>query len=211
MAARGHGPICGHGKPVKVCDGTLNLTASPIPSLGSMVHFFEGAWSWLNIHAHAHRIRTLIVAQNDAMKNRRYFASVDQSSGNLTTHCSEAALYIAKYVGTSAKGILANAHGQNFDANIQINKLADSKSGFRKVTPAEAQALANVGVLVFATQHGAGHGHIASVRPVNVPNDSPIGRTGPLLANIGKFNGVARESKVFSAKHGAIVYFAHGD
>jgi hypothetical protein len=104
--------------------------------------------------------------------------------------------------------VFANAKGVPYDANTQINNLANPKNGYHVVTPAEAQALADKGEKTWATQLGAKHGHIASVRPEGVPGDQPRGRSGPILANVGLFNGVAHQSAVFTPAHGAIVYYA---
>jgi hypothetical protein len=139
------------------------------------------------------------------MANGKYQPTTD-SNGNLTTHCSEAACAIAKGTGTNLTGILYDAKGNNYDAITQINNLANS-SGYHVVTPEQGQALADKGVLVFGTQHGARHGHIASVRPEGV--DSNIrGRSGPILANVGIFNGVADQGAVMTPAHGAIIYYA---
>ena len=140
------------------------------------------------------------------MSNSQYAPTVGK--GGLVTHCSEAACSIAAATGVSTAGVLSNANGQNYDANSQINNLANAKNGWHAVTPDQAQALANQGVLVFATQHGAGHGHIASVRPEGVAGDQPRGRSGPILANVRIFSGVARQSAVFTPAHGAIIYYA---
>jgi hypothetical protein len=104
--------------------------------------------------------------------------------------------------------VLSDAGGNNYTANTQINNLANPENGFHEVTPEEAQTLANSGVVVLATQHGSRHGHIATVRPEGVPGDTPVGRHGPLLANVGPQNGVMHQSAVFTPAHGAIVYYA---
>jgi hypothetical protein len=103
---------------------------------------------------------------------------------------------------------LYDAKGNNYDANTQINNLANPANGFHVVTPEQAQALGDKGVLVFGTQHGTRHGHITTVRPEGIPGDNPRGRSGPILANIGIFNGVAHQSAVFTPVHGAIIYYA---
>jgi hypothetical protein len=125
-----------------------------------------------------------------------------------TTHCSEAACSIAQHTGVNTTGVLSDAQGHNYPANTQINNLANPKNGYHPVTPEQAQALANQGTTAFATQHGAHHGHIATVRPEGVPGDNPRGKSGPLLANVGLFNGVAHQSAVFNPAHGEIVYYA---
>jgi len=151
-------------------------------------------------------VNRLVKAQNAAMKNKKY--APDQPNAG-ETHCSEGACSIAKAVGADTTGVLADSKGQNYDANTQINNLADPKNGYRAVTADEAQGLADSGTLVFATQHGSEHGHIASVRPEGVPGDDPSGHSGAVLANVGESNGVMRASAVFTPAHGEVVYYAH--
>jgi RHS repeat-associated protein len=150
-------------------------------------------------------VQNLVDAQNGAMANGKYAPNTPTAG---TTHCSEAACSIAQRTGMNTTGILSDAKGHNYDANTQINNLANPKNGYHQVTPKEAQALANKGVVVFATQHGTHHGHIVTVRPEGVPGDHPRGRSGPLLANVGLFNGVAHQSAVFNPAHGVITYYA---
>jgi len=157
-------------------------------------------------HKAQQQTQGLVNAQNAAMANGNYEPTTD-SNGNVTTHCSEAACAIAKGIGTNLTGILYDSKGNNYDANTQINNLANSPN-YHVVTPDQAQALGDKGVLVFGTQHGARHGPIASVRPEGVPGDNPRGRSGPILANVGIFNGVAHQSAVMTPAHGAIIYYA---
>ena len=149
-------------------------------------------------------VQNLVDAQNAAMSNPGF--APNPVTG--TTHCNQAACSIDRATGGDPTGVFANANGVPYDANTQIHNLADSANGYHVVTPAEAQALADKGVRAWATQLGARHGHIASVRPEGVPGDHPRGRSGPILANVGLFNGVAHQSAVFTPAHGAIVYYA---
>lgn len=67
-----------------------------------------------------------------------------------------------------------------------VADLANSKN-WKEVTPEEAQALADEGKLVIV----AGPGHVATVRPRDVPGDSPPpSSTCPLINNIGRKVGV---------------------
>ena len=150
------------------------------------------------------QVQSLVDAQNAAMANGTYQPNTPTAG---TTHCSEAACAIAKGTGADLTGILYDSKGNKYDANTQINNLANSSS-YHVVTPDQAQVLGDKGVLVFGTQHGARHGHIASVRPEGIPGDNPKGRSGPILANVGLFNGVAHQSAVMTPAHGAIVYYA---
>jgi hypothetical protein len=147
-------------------------------------------------------VQSLIDAQNAAMADPQY------APAGGVTHCSEASLSIAVALGIPTSGVLCDAGGNNLLANAQIGNLANSMNGYQQVAPDDAQTLANQGVLVFATQSRDPHGHVVSVRPGNVPGDQPTGLTGPLLANVGIFVGVAHQSMVFTPLHGDILYYA---
>jgi hypothetical protein len=151
-------------------------------------------------------VQSLINAQNAVLANPKFAPDPVTK----TTHCSEASYSIARQVGMNTVGILGDAHGENFNANTQIQNLANPAHGYVAVDPAQAQTLATQGILAFATQLGAVHGHVTTVRPEGVPGDAPRGNSGPLLANVGQFVGVARQSIVFTPAHGAIVYYAPG-
>jgi hypothetical protein len=151
------------------------------------------------------KVQRLINAQNGAMDNPSYAPNTPTEG---TTHCNQGSNNIATATGMDTTGVLSDSHGNALTANAQISNLADPKNGYRTVTPGEAQQLANSGTLVFGTQVHNPHGQIATIRPEGVPGDNPRGRSGPLLANIGVFNGVAHQSAVFTPVHGAIVYYA---
>lgn len=88
-------------------------------------------------------------------------------------------------------GALTNPrNGQPALANQIAANLARHGSGYRQVSPAEAQRLANQGVLVIAVQPHAGHGHVATVRPGGSGNN-------PLINNIGAHVNVVPASRAF--------------
>jgi len=151
------------------------------------------------------RVQSLVNAQNAAMYNPN-FAPDTPAAG--ITHCNQGANNIAAALGVKTVGILSNSQGVALPANAQIANLANSQNGYQSVSPQQAQQLANSGTVVFATQIGRVHGHIATVRPEGVPGDQPPRGIGPLLANIGQINGVVHESRVLTPKHGEIIYYA---
>lgn len=75
-------------------------------------------------------------------------------------------------------------------ANEMANNLAHSDQ-YHPVSGAEAQQLANHGVLVIGVQPHAGHGHVATVRPdsLNETVHNSGGR-GPLMNNVGRTVGI---------------------
>lgn len=75
-------------------------------------------------------------------------------------------------------------------ANEMASNLAHSDQ-YHPVSPADAQRLANQGVLVIAVQPHAGHGHVATVRPdtLNEAVHNAGGR-GPLINNVGRTVGI---------------------
>jgi hypothetical protein len=76
-------------------------------------------------------------------------------------------------VDPNGSPLLATAIGEN---------LANSEH-WKEVTPDEAQELANSGTIVIV----AGGNHVATVRPENVPGDTPVPSSrGPLINDIGR-------------------------
>lgn len=98
-----------------------------------------------------------------------------------------------------------NDNGGPLLANQIARNLATSDQ-YTAVDPDQAQLLADRGILVVAAwDNPGGHGHVATVRPENVPNDNPRGRSGPLISNVGGAVGIQTESSVFP--RGARVYY----
>jgi len=100
-----------------------------------------------------------------------------------TTHCNQATLNVAADMGAPL-GPLTDSDGNALTANEMAANLAKSGSGYREISAAEGQALANKGILVLAALAAGGHGHIATLRP------NPSGGRWPLLANVGTKNAV---------------------
>jgi RHS repeat-associated protein len=127
----------------------------------------------------------LVNAQNAAMSNATY-------QPGATTHCSQATCGVAKATG-APMGPLTDAQGNPLRADQIRANLANPHSGYRPVSAAEAQQLANQGKLVIV----AGPGHVSTVRPDNVPGENVPGK-GPVVANVGTNNGVMRLNYVFT-------------
>lgn len=88
-------------------------------------------------------------------------------------------------------GALTNPkNGQPALANQIAANLGKSGSGYRQISPQEAQQLANQGKLVIAVQPHRGHGHVATVRPGGSGSD-------PLINNIGKHVDIRPASRAF--------------
>jgi hypothetical protein len=90
-------------------------------------------------------------------------------------------------------GALTDAHGNALKANQIGANLAGSNSGYHEVSATEAQSLANQGTLVIV----AGPGHVSTVRPDNIGENVP--GSGPVIANVGRDNGVLRLNYVFTS------------
>jgi RHS repeat-associated protein len=147
----------------------------------------------------------LITAQDQARANPAF--QPKPRTGE--SHCNQATCSIASQTG-SPTGPLQNSHGVPLIANQQIQNLVQSGQ-YRQVSPAEAQALANQGVPVFAGQPHAGHGHIATVRPNNTyfapyENADPQG-SGPMINNIGRDVGIVPQSGAFY-QNSPVIYIA---
>jgi hypothetical protein len=153
--------------------------------------FFEKLGNWLSgngwkTDAELNPSSGLVNAQNAAINNPAYQPGVGGS-----THCNQATCSVARAMG-APMGALTDAHGNDLRANQIGANLAGANSGYHQVSAAEAQQLANQGILVIV----AGPGHVSTVRPDNIGESAP-GR-GPAIANVGRDNGVLRLSLVFT-------------
>jgi hypothetical protein len=128
--------------------------------------------------------QTLTNAQDAAMKNKNF-----QPGAGGATHCNQATCSVARAVG-APMGPLTDAHGTPLLANQIGANLAKSGSGYHQVSADEAQKLANQGKLVVV----AGPGHVATVRP---DTGQKVPGRGPIIANVGRNNGVMRLNYVF--------------
>lgn len=128
----------------------------------------------------------------DAVRTNPDFQPTGRGA-NLVTHCNQATTATATGVGAPMTP-LQDAQGRPYLANQQVQNLANSPD-YQVVNGNQAQALANEGALVIGTQiNPRGHGHVATVRPENVPNDSPAAGMGPIINQIGRSVGVRHES-----------------
>ncbi len=142
-------------------------------------------------------LKELIAAQDAARANPAF-----QPSGGVT-HCNQATLAVAKAVEAPTDGL----------AGLLANKFAAvlaSSKDYKSVTAADAQALANQGILVIgAWQNPAGTGHVVTIRPAGVKGDQPVQGRGPLMNNIGATVGVQYENWVFP-KNAMVKYYTPG-
>jgi RHS repeat-associated protein len=108
------------------------------------------------------------------------------------THCNQATFCVATSVGAQTQGFLDD-HGDPLMADQIRAMMANPANGYIEVTAAQAQAFGDRGEVAYVT----GPGHIATIRP-DVDRDFKTypGR-GPLIANVGKKNGVFRVNWVF--------------
>lgn len=144
------------------------------------------------------RTYALVKAQDDARANPAYRPR--GLPGKETTFCNQATCFIANRTGIP-QGPLNDSRGIPLLANQQASELERPDSGFRQVSPTEAQSLANQGTTVIAVQPHSGHGHIATVRPdstyfANYEVKDPNG-SGPLMNHIGSRIGIFHESGAF--------------
>jgi len=110
-----------------------------------------------------------------------------------TTYCNQATHSVAEAMNVPL-GPLSDANGNAVLANTMAKRMAATGSGYKEVSAEVAQELADQGEFVIVT----GPGHVATVRPNNVAGENPTGR-GPVIANVGRTNGVLRLNYVFRA------------
>lgn len=134
------------------------------------------------------RVDRLVNAQDAAMNN----PNLQPGVGGHPTHCNQGTCAVAAATG-APMGPLTNSHGTPLHANEIVSNLAKPESGYKPVSAIEAQRLANQGTIVLV----AGPDHVATVRPDTIPGQQVPGK-GPVIANVGKVNGVLRLNYVFT-------------
>jgi hypothetical protein len=145
------------------------------------------------------RRKELIKAQDDARANPEF-----QKDAKGRTHCNAATLNVAQSVGAPT-GPLVDKHGAPLPANDMAKNLAKSKE-YSEVTPDKAQQIADQGGLAIAAyDNPKGHGHVVTVRPCGVDGDKPVGKSGPVLNDIGAYDRIDRHSKAF--RKGSVVRY----
>lgn len=105
------------------------------------------------------------------------------------TYCNVACRQISEgmgYAGISDK-LLAN----------DIITLLSTAENWKEVSVVHAHAHALLGGLAFVAVSEKPHGHIAAVYPAPMQDSGSWGAKVPMLANVGKTNGVMKLSGVF--------------
>ncbi len=142
----------------------------------------------------------LVQAQN------RVLADEDlepERTGEQRTFCNIATCKVAQDLGAPMEALMGK---DPYLANTIAGNLSTSQD-WQVVTPQQGQEFANRGILVIATQtNPSGPGHVAAVRPTNVYNEAPPPGSGPVVANIGKSNGIYRATGVFNGNRSIIYY-----
>jgi hypothetical protein len=130
---------------------------------------------------------------------KRYPPKLSPTGEVLETYCNLGLAEIGKAVGcTEIAGMRANkihdhalSHPDRF---IEVNGLT-------------AHGLAMRGNFVFASKKAPVHGHVACVYPDAMSYSGSLKRNVPVLANIGKENGVMASSRCFPVADGECSYF----
>jgi hypothetical protein len=101
--------------------------------------------------------------------------------------------FVASQLGyTGFRGMVAN------DMVALMSKSPD----FARVAPASAQNLANDGRLVIAGIKGDDHGHVAVCHPGELFYSRKWRQDCPIVANVGRTNGIMSASWAFSDEPG---------
>jgi hypothetical protein len=137
--------------------------------------------------AAADAVTALVKAQDKAISNPDFGPGVGGS-----THCNQATCEVAKELGAPMTPF-TNSDGTSAKST-QINEnLAKPGSGYKPVSEAQAVKLAREGKLVIV----AAPGHVATVRPDNIPGQTRPPGSGPVIANVGRTNGILSLNYVF--------------
>ena len=158
------------------------------------------------------RINVLVMAQNSALNNRGWF----QTYRHGPTYCNFAttsivnAYHSAGLMTDSAYYDYADKAWGPLNADQIAENLGSSRATWRPVSADEAQSLANNGQLVILTyDNPEGHGHVATVRPEDVPEDIVAGKnpTYPLLANVGVGQSHVEYRSVSVSMNKPVIYY----
>lgn len=115
----------------------------------------------------------------------------------ITTYCNLAVRHIAEEMGVHLfpSGMLAS----------QMYQLLKTKAEKLSGTMAAEAALA--GRLVIAAQDGKPHGHVAVIYPAPLEYSPSWNKYIPMVANVGKTNGIMRTSQAFKIEPEYYVVF----
>ena len=151
-----------------------------------------------------------LVRAQDAARND----PKNQPDGKGKTYCNIATYRIAQAMGVPLDPFITQVAVSKMYpkgtrpamANEIVDNLARSKD-YRVITADEAQSLANHGHLVVAVQPHQRNGHVATVRPDNLYNETAptVGR-GPVMNHIGNSVAVRRASGAFYSDSEPIYY-----
>ena len=95
-------------------------------------------------------------------------------------------------------------------ANTIINRLKhDIVPGFMETSRDGAAAAALAGKWAIAGKEYPLHGHIATIYPAPMSHSASLGYSVPLVANIGKTNGIMRISQAFPPSLGEPAYWIY--
>jgi hypothetical protein len=116
-----------------------------------------------------------ILDRLDVAHNPAYLPTGKRGTSSRVTHCNQFAQTALRQMGVPTPGGNANSMNRYFNGQTQ---------GWRKVSAAEAQRMANSGHAAVASWSNptGGHGHIAIVRP------GVLGQGGPRIAQAGGTN-----------------------
>lgn len=117
------------------------------------------------------------------------------------TYCNVAARRVAAEMGFQMEVMLANA---------MIGYLAKNPS-WKEVALEAAAAHSVLGKLAFVALSEEPHGHIAPLYPAPAAESGSWGQKVPIIANVGKTNGIMRLSGAFRADDKTkLRYFVYG-
>ena len=126
------------------------------------------------------------------------------------THCNAASLLIAQTMGCAEFD-----HGIGEEpllADAMIGLMESNSSGkWKAVNGSQAAIHALGGGLAFAAKPsfalGDAHGHIAAIFPLGMQWSNSLKKDVPLVANVGRLNGILKVSQAFPVAKGEPSYF----
>lgn len=115
------------------------------------------------------------------------------------TFCNIAAAWIANEYGCGGlSGLLANAQAEYLLNDVDGWEALDTDSAIRH---------SKAGALVFAVKQYDDHGHIATCYPISHSWSGSWNKNIPMVANVGRVNGIMPCSQAFPVREGEPRYY----
>lgn len=179
----------------RLLDSLIDQSVTPAGGVGGHVWIDQTGYS-------ADKERTMDRAKLDGLCSTLINAPDLQPKPDGTTFCNFAVQRAAEQYGfLGLRGLSANA----------IAAALPLLPAWRQVPGDRAAEHAMAGGLAIAAKQYAGHGHVAVIAARPCEFSGSLGHPVPVIANVGKRNGMMRVSEAFPPSQGEPDYYTYGE